>query len=111
MFNPEQYEFNLDFNIQPNWGSGLYEVRARKRTLQDIYIAQPLMFEKIDRGAIANPSFHLDKESAQELMNALYRAGIRPTQTFDQESQLDSVKYHLEDMRKLVFKKEYVHVI
>lgn len=104
MFNPESYNFNVDFNIQTNWGTGLYEVRARKRNNNNIFLARELLFDKVEPGAISRPSFELDKESAQELMNSLYRAGIRPTETFDQTSQLESVKYHLEDMRKLVFK-------
>jgi hypothetical protein len=33
----------------------------------------------------------------------LYHSGIRPSQATGSAGQLDSVKYHLEDMRRLVF--------
>ena len=41
---------------------------------------------------------------AQELADQLYAAGIRPTAANGTVGQLDATKYHLEDMRTLVFK-------
>lgn len=48
---------------------------------------------------------HLTKEEATELMDEMYRLGIRPTEV-GTAGQLAAVKYHLEDMRKLVFNLE-----
>lgn len=41
---------------------------------------------------------------AQELVDQLYAAGVRPTAANGTVGQLDATKYHLEDMRTLVFK-------
>lgn len=96
----------VNFNVSTNWASGMYEVRARYQTTTDVYRANELIFEKVvEIGEISRPAFELDKDEAQDLMNALYQAGVRPTETFDQTSQIESIKYHLEDMRKLVFTK------
>lgn len=41
---------------------------------------------------------------AQELADQLFAAGIRPSAAAGSAGQLDAVKYHLEDLRTLVFK-------
>ena len=55
-------------------------------------------------GEISNPCMNLYPEDAQALMDALYVAGVRPSKEFGQSSQIESIKFHLDDMRKLVFK-------
>jgi hypothetical protein len=47
----------------------------------------------------------LTKEAAQELMDNMYRCGVRPTAEEGNAGSLASTKYHLEDMRRLVFKE------
>lgn len=47
----------------------------------------------------------LTKEEATELMDELYRLGVRPTEV-GSAGQLAAIKYHLEDMRKLAFNLE-----
>lgn len=55
-------------------------------------------------GSIITPFLHLTREEAQELANQLYAVGIQPSQAKGSTGQLAAVSYHLEDMRKLVFK-------
>lgn len=43
-------------------------------------------------------------ETAQELMNELWNAGIRPTEGHGSTGQLAATERHLEDLRALVFK-------
>lgn len=43
-------------------------------------------------------------EDAHQLCNQLYDAGIEPAQGGGFTGQLEAVKFHLEDTRKLVFK-------
>jgi len=57
-------------------------------------------------GGFTEPMFSLPPEEAQKLMNELWKAGIRPHNGEGTNSQTEAIKYHLEDMRKLVFKKE-----
>ena len=51
------------------------------------------------------PLFYLNETSAQHLMNELWREGVRPSD-IGTAGHLESVKYHLEDMRKLVFDRQ-----
>jgi len=51
------------------------------------------------------PAFSLSQEDAQVLMDSLWECGLRPVQGAGSAGQLDAVKYHLEDMRKIVNNK------
>ena len=48
----------------------------------------------------------LDRTAAQKLMDSLWNCGLRPAAGKGSEGQLAAVKYHLEDMRRLLFKEE-----
>ncbi len=49
------------------------------------------------------PSLEITLEDAQQLINELWRVGMRPHNGEGTSAQVDALKYHLEDMRKLVF--------
>ncbi len=49
------------------------------------------------------PTFTLDEHAAQELIDSLWTAGIRPTEGRGSAGQLGATERHLEDMRRLVF--------
>lgn len=53
-----------------------------------------------------NSCMQLKPSQAQSLMDALYEAGFRPTQGGPTTGQLEALRYHLEDMRRLVFKEK-----
>lgn len=67
----------------------------------------PASFEMIndDGLTIHEPTLSLDGKTAQRLMDALWECGIRPNNGEGMDSQVSAIKYHLEDMRKLVFKE------
>jgi len=46
---------------------------------------------------------YLSEQAAQELANALYDCGVMASKARGSIGQLEAVKYHLEDMRKIVF--------
>ena len=48
----------------------------------------------------------LRMDQAQHIMDQLWECSIRPTQGHGTMGQLGAVQYHLEDMRKLVFKEK-----
>lgn len=52
-----------------------------------------------------DPTFRLEMAEAQLLMDDLWNAGLRPTEGHGSAGALAAVKYHLEDMRALVFKE------
>lgn len=60
--------------------------------------------EPIERGAEIPPFLTLKAPQIQKLMDALWIAGIRPTEGHGSTGQLAATEKHLDDMRKLVFK-------
>jgi len=63
-------------------------------------------FEKMDEFAMyANKSLSLMDSEAQELMDNLYSCGIRPTEGTGSAGSMEKVEAHLQDMRRIVFKK------
>ena len=67
------------------------------------YTATSIIFTKQKIGTWSEPLVNLQREEAQQLMDELWNAGIRPIGAAGSAGQLDAVKYHLEDMRKMVF--------
>ena len=57
-------------------------------------------------GNMIEPTFSLDMEEAQELMDNLWQLGLRPTEGTGSAGSLAATERHLEDMRKLVFDKD-----
>ena len=69
-------------------------------------IAKPLEFEAIEDGAVIStkPMLDLSIEQAVQLMDELWRCGVRPTRSADsQAGQLAATKDHLADMRTIAF--------
>jgi hypothetical protein len=57
-----------------------------------------------NRAIKIDPVCVLHKEEAINLMDALWNLGIRPSSGAGDANTLEATKYHLEDLRKLVFK-------
>ena len=75
---------------------------------EQCYLAQPITMEKMkeeDDGLKHFPTFTMEMEVAQGLMDDLWRAGLRPTEGTGSAGSLAATQKHLEDMRTLVFKK------
>lgn len=69
---------------------------------------KPLEFSvdnDIQDGYMVEPTFRLRRDDAQELMQELWRLGYRPNNGESTVAHIDALKYHLEDMRKLAFRK------
>jgi len=64
-----------------------------------------IMDHPASEGIVIEPTFALSIQAAQLLMDDLWNCGLRPTEGQGSAGQLASIKYHLEDMRTLVFKK------
>jgi len=67
-------------------------------------IAEPLLFKPICLST-TKPTMSLERKEAQDLMNRLWDAGIRPVQGKGSAGQLEATEKHLEDMRTLVFRE------
>ena len=72
---------------------------------EEASIATPLSFIPLEKhGAFTTPTFELTAEAAQELMDDLWRCGLRPTEGTGSAGAYAAQTRHLEDMRALVFK-------
>jgi hypothetical protein len=67
-----------------------------------------IQFTRCPENNVAEPldltAPNLTAEAAQELMESLWNAGIRPSQAAGSVGQLGAVEAHLRDMRHLAFK-------
>lgn len=61
--------------------------------------------EVLDEATEMPPTFTLQPDEAQSLVDELHRNGYRPSHQVEEASALKHVAYHLEDMRRLVFEK------
>jgi hypothetical protein len=64
----------------------------------------PIIITDIEIGERFDPFIRVTDSDAQNLMDELWNIGLRPAGGRGSAGQLDAIKYHLEDMRKLVFK-------
>lgn len=74
------------------------------------FIAKPFLLEEMKEGGyIQDPTFSVRGNEGeiflQELVNQAWDLGIRPRYARETEPQVEAIKFHLEDMRSLVFKK------
>lgn len=101
---------------KPLWIGRGYEVRivssstavetcGGKSCCAPFYV-EPLVAKYIDKeheGMIIPPAFELDEASAQQLCDALWEAGVRPTNGEGSTGQLAATQAHLADMKTLAF--------
>jgi len=82
-----------------------YALSARTR---DGYFAKAVEWETVEEGGefTQGPMLQLPREDVQVLFDELWRGGFRPSHVESAESALGATKYHLEDMRRLVFKEK-----
>lgn len=73
-----------------------------------LYVAQPMIFKKIEEGSIIHPTLQIPSYSSNEaqdflrqLLNEIKRNGLELN--LEVEGELKATKVHLEDMRSLVF--------
>jgi hypothetical protein len=69
------------------------------------YIAKPVEFVMAPHTGtmIQNGTMELDATAARSLMNALWEAGVRPSNFKNQSGEINRLETHLADMRRLVF--------
>lgn len=58
-----------------------------------------------NEGICIEPVLSLTKDEVQKWLDELWSLGIRPSNGAGDGNTIEAVKYHLEDMRMLVFKK------
>lgn len=92
-------------NAQREIWTDAIAIRLGIKTGSGFAVARPLTMEVIEPGLMTDPTFRLPFDAAQRLMDELWQAGVKPSQSVGSTGQVEAIKYHLEDMRKLVFKE------
>ena len=93
------------------WLFDAVTLRLLQRTVTDGQVstaaALPLVFKTRtpeECGTVIEPTMVFKPDEAQQLMDELWLAGVRPTEGQGSVGQLAAVHAHLEDLRRLVFK-------
>lgn len=97
IFRAQRYDFNREVHL------AIFDASSDGKR---IFVAEehiPVL--KLSEDGTGNAWLKLKPETAQSLMDALYSIGFRPSEAKPQDATIESIKYHLEDMRKLVFDK------
>ena len=69
------------------------------------YAGLPVVFRVVEDGEEVDPTLRLSRDSAQELMDALWSAGLRPTEGSGSAGSLAATERHLADMRGILQKQ------
>lgn len=85
--------------------SEVWDPRLKLHMRQGKAYATQITFEEKDPKVLSSPLMYLEREEAQQLVDQLYAQGIMPNMAKGSSGQLTAVQYHLEDMRKIVFKE------
>ena len=96
-------KFSVEHSI---WADTIHIRMGQKDSYGKFAEATAITFVEKSPGSYSEPLMVLSIQDAQELANQLYAAGIKPEQGKSSVGQIDAIKYHLEDMRKLVFGKK-----
>ncbi len=92
--------------IDPRYAGKTLTIIAKREDGYHQALPFNLDFTPLEKGMMASPCFVFgdDDELLHALAQGLAEAGYLPDVTMDKNRELDATKYHLEDMRKLVFK-------
>lgn len=97
----------LIFNFVNSWASFGYDFAiGMKHQDGTVSIMEPIAFKKLEDGFLLPKSsiINMPKESAQDLMDAMWSAGVRPSNGEGNVGQIGAMREHLDDMRRIVFK-------
>ena len=96
---PNEARLNLNFlrGGYELW-LGYHEV-GRKRS-----VGQEVIFSEVDDGTFCNPTSMIDESAAQNLMDDLWRSGLRPTGAKAGDTTIKALESHLDDLRRIAFK-------
>jgi hypothetical protein len=73
----------------------------RDRIARKIYTVEPIILKEVPPETLTKPTFQLDPEAVQQLMDCLWMQGIRPSDGQASTGQLKATELHLQDTRNL----------
>lgn len=92
---------DLQIRVDKNFAALGYSVYIFEQTNGRISICEDIIMRTLEEGQLANPKITLRESQAQQLMDDLWNAGIRPTSAKIHEGTVEAINRHLEDMRKI----------
>ena len=66
---------------------------------------QPVQFKEVQPNFYQEPALRFQPEEVQQLMDELWRVGLRPTEGTGSAGSLAATEKHLNDMRKIAFNR------
>lgn len=81
------------------WTDGI-EVAIFTKSGNRVSVAQPLVLKDLEPGGVVcEPTFSLSNQSAQDLIDELWRCGLRPSEGAGSAGSLAATERHLKDMQ------------
>ena len=75
------------------------------RTGAITHVGDDITMRPVDEGSQMPPTFTLDAQDAQDLIDQLWRIGLRPAEASFNGEAFAAQGAHLQDMRRLVFER------
>ena len=79
-----------------------FVIATRPFTDEPLLFGRPVVYEQVEEARSPEPTFTLHLDVAQNLMDELWRIGLRPSEGTGSAGALAATQKHLEDMRALV---------
>lgn len=84
-----------------NWSAGIEMQVFYMHDDGGVSVASPLTMVRKDPGEYTEPTMALSNQTAQTLMDELWRCGIRPKEGSGSVGSLAATERHLHDMQKI----------
>lgn len=85
------------------WSTDIEILLMERREDGTKSVALPSVFVEREPGHAVQPTWTLSHQAAQDLMDELWRAGLRPTEGRGSAGSLKATQDHLQDMREIAF--------
>ena len=100
---------NMQFWVNRAWEWGQYNIWMKDTSGRRVAYAQPITMyvpPPEEEGITKSPFMVLDSDAAQNLLDQLYEAGVRPSHGVDKGDVILAKDEHIKDLRTLVFSSD-----
>ena len=97
-------DMNFSVNLNPAYGQYELYVAAKHGDNFRGMALGPIVFTNTEPGTYTEPLMRMEPSEAQRLMDALWKAGLRPANGEGSVGQIGAMQKHLDDMRAIAAK-------
>jgi hypothetical protein len=95
----------LKLYIRDDAFEGTFSIAGRQKDASgNIFAISAVALHPVTDGEAIHPFLTLQQSTMQNLFNQMWQLGFRPKDGTGNSGHIEALKYHLEDMRQLVFK-------